>query len=52
MKAEVLADIYEALEKMKHWKPVYESLLKVCKTKEEAIEALQALIDVDDKDEI
>lgn len=46
MNAEVIADVYEALENMRFWKPVYESLLKVCKTKEEAIEALQFLINL------
>lgn len=42
---ELIADIFEALEKMNEWKPVYEALLRVTKgNKIEAINALKFLM--------
>jgi hypothetical protein len=54
MNNEMMADIVEALENMKKWAPVYKSLLKVCKTKQEAKDALKFLmsIEVDGDDKI
>lgn len=44
---DIKADIFEALENMNKWAPVYKSLLKVCKTREDAIEALKYLMEID-----
>lgn len=41
MNNDELATVIEALDDMKQWKPLYEKLLKICRTKEEAIEALK-----------
>jgi hypothetical protein len=41
---ELLADVAEALDLVKEWKPVYVALLKSCRNKEEALDALKFLI--------
>lgn len=47
MNNERLADVYEALEKMNKWRPVYQALLRTCKTKIEAMQALLYLIKIE-----
>lgn len=42
----IQADICEALEQVKKWKPVYLSLLCICKNKEDALKALRFLIEL------
>lgn len=42
-----LADIQEALENCRKWFKVYEVLLKKCRTKSEAKEALLFIIEMD-----
>ncbi len=49
MNNDELSDVYEALEKMRIWKSVYESLLKNCETKQEAIQALKYLMVMEKK---
>lgn len=47
MNQEILADIYESLQKSQKWLYVYEALLRVCKTKEDAKDALLYLINIE-----
>lgn len=44
-KAEMVVSIFEALESVKKYRPIYLALLKNCKTKQEAIDALKYIID-------
>lgn len=49
MNNETIFNVYEALENMKEWKPIYEALLRTCATKEQAIEALRYLIKLEEE---
>lgn len=41
---QIKADVFEAIEKMNEWRPIYVTLLKVCGSKQEAIAALKFLM--------
>lgn len=41
---EIIWDVYEALDDLKFWRPIYKALLRRCGTKAEALEALRFLI--------
>lgn len=47
MDNEKLCDVYEALENMKFWRPVYESILKQTGSKAQAREALLYLVNLE-----
>lgn len=47
MKNELKADIYEALERLKLYTPVYLSVLKKTGSKEQALEAIKYLMRFD-----
>lgn len=48
MNNEQLADIYEALDNMKKWRPIYLALLRTCETKIEAMQALLYLVKIEE----
>jgi hypothetical protein len=45
-----VADVYEALEKLRKWKPIYLALLKTCPNKEQAVEAFKFLLKIAEDD--
>lgn len=46
-KEEIVFIAEETLEKLEFWKPIYKTLLKTCKSKKEALDALKYLISMD-----
>lgn len=45
--SELVADIYEALEALRRWKPVYLAALRHTKDKQQALDAIKYLLKIE-----